>query len=184
MALCSAGEYPACMIKGPEPLHRPRCRDREVCVSGVLRPVIAVHQVMTTSPVTVRPTTSVGDLLGLFDRYDVNAFPVVDEPGRLLGIVSKLDVLEHFLVHDGSGSALGTLGEERVENLMHPEIVSVDARELLSKAGAVMVAKRLRSLPVVERRDGSVMLVGILSRGDVLRGFRFQLVEGSQEAVR
>jgi CBS domain-containing protein len=146
--------------------------------------VIAVHQVMTTSPVTVRPTTSVGDLLGLFDRYDVNAFPVVDEPGRLLGIVSKLDVLEHFLVHDGSGSALGTLGEERVENLMHPEIVSVDARELLSKAGAVMVAKRLRSLPVVERRDGSVMLVGILSRGDVLRGFRFQLVEGSQEAVR
>jgi len=150
----------------------------------VLRPVIAVHQVMSASPVTVRPTTSVGDLLGLFDRYDVNAFPVLDEGGHLLGIVSKLDLLEHFLVHDGSGSDMGTLGAARVENLMHPEIVSVDARDLISKAGAVMVAKRLRSLPVVERRDGNVMLVGVLSRGDVLRGIRFQLLEGSQEAVR
>lgn len=158
--------------------------DQGTRVARVQRPVIAVHQVMTSSPVTVRPATSVGDLLALFDRHDVNAFPVVDERGHLLGIVSKLDVLEHFLVHDGSGWAMETLGAERVENLMHPEIVSVDARELISKAGSVMVERRLRSLPVVERRDGSVMLVGILSRGDVLRGLRFQLVEGSQEAVR
>jgi hypothetical protein len=42
-----------------------------------------------------------------------------------------------------------------------------------------MVVMKLRSLPVVERRDGRVILVGILSRGDVLRGLRFQLVEGS-----
>jgi CBS domain-containing protein len=157
--------------------------DQGIRVARVQRPVIAVHQVMTTSPITVRPTTSVGELLGLFDRYDVNAFPVVDERGHLLGVVSKLDVLEHFLVDDGSGWATETLGAARVENLMHPEIVSVDARELIAKAGAVMVEKRLRSLPVVERRDGSV-LVGILSRGDVLRGLRFQLVEGSQEAMR
>ena len=41
----------------------------------------------------------------------------------------------------------------------------------------LMVARNLRSPPVVERRE-SVALVGMVSRGDVLRGLRFQLVEG------
>jgi CBS domain-containing protein len=140
----------------------------------------AVHEVMSTSPVTVTPTTSVADLLALFDRYDFNAFPVLDQHGRLLGIVSKLDVLELFLTAGASGQALGALITVRVESLMHPDIVSVEARKLISEAGAVMVSKSLRSLPVVERQEGGAILVGVLSRGDVLRGLRFQLLEGSQ----
>jgi CBS domain-containing protein len=40
-----------------------------------------------------------------------------------------------------------------------------------------MVAKNLGSLPVVERRESGA-LVGMVSRGDVLRSLRFQLVEG------
>jgi CBS domain-containing protein len=139
----------------------------------------AVHEVMSTSPVTVTPTTSVADLLALFDRYDFNAFPVLDQHGQVLGIVSKLDVLERFLTADASGQSMGALGTVRVESLMRADIVSVAARDLISEAGAVMVAKRLRSLPVVERQEGSgAMLVGVLSRGDVLRGLRFQLLEG------
>ena len=134
---------------------------------------------MNVSPVTVRPTTTIGDLLGLFDRHDVNAFPVLDERGRLSGMVSKLDVLEHFLADEGSGPVMEALAAARVENLMHPEIVSVEARDPISKAGAVMVATKLRSLPVVEQLEGGVRLVGMVSRGDVLRGLRFQLVEGS-----
>jgi CBS domain-containing protein len=139
-----------------------------------------VHEVMSTSPVSVRPTTSVSDLLALFDRYDFNAFPVLNERGQLLGIVSKLDVLKLFLANDARGSTMGALGMTRVADLMHSEIVSVGARDLIADAGAIMVAKSLRSLPVVERRDGSVSLVGVLSRGDVLRGLRFQLVEGAR----
>ena len=42
-----------------------------------------------------------------------------------------------------------------------------------------MVANNLRSLPVVERQNDHLTLVGMVSRGDVLRGLRFQLVEGS-----
>ncbi|MEO8090862.1 MAG: CBS domain-containing protein [Gemmatimonadales bacterium] len=140
----------------------------------------AVHEMMSTSPVTVGPATSVGDLLALFDRHDFNAFPVLDEHNRLLGIVSKLDLLELFLADDAStGAATGGVGTTRVEDLMHHEIVSVEARDPLSAAGALMLATKLRSLPVVERQDDRLMLVGILSRGDILRGLRFQLVEGS-----
>ncbi len=141
--------------------------------------MIAVHEVMSTSPVTVEPTTLVADLLLLFDRHDFNAFPVLGQHGELLGIVSKLDVLELFLTGGGSNSAEGAFGSARVEDLMRHEIVSVEGQESIAAAGATMVARKLHSLPVVERQDGRVVLVGILSRGDILRGLRFQLVEGS-----
>jgi CBS domain-containing protein len=141
--------------------------------------MIAVNEVMSTSAVTVTPTTSVADLLSLFDRHDFNAFPVLGQDGELLGIVSKLDVLELFLTDGGSGSPGSAPGSARVKDLMRHEVVSVEARDSIAAAGATMVANKLRSLPVVERRDGHGVLVGILSRGDILRGLRFQLVEGS-----
>lgn len=132
--------------------------------------MIPVHEVMSTSPVTVGLTTLVGDQSVLFDRQDFNAFPVLGQRGEVLGIVSKLDVVELFLTDGGSGSARGAPGSARVEDLMRHEIVSVESHESISAAGATMVATKLRSLPVVERRDGRVVLVGILSRGDILRG--------------
>jgi CBS domain-containing protein len=125
----------------------------------------AVHEVMTPYPVTVAPTTSIGDLLARFDRHDFNTFPVVDERGRLVAIVSKLDVLDLLLAGRGPANA-HTMDPTRVADLMRAD------------AGALMVALKLRSLPVVERRGGRPTLVGILSRGDVLRGLRYQLVEG------
>jgi CBS domain-containing protein len=140
----------------------------------------AVHEIMSASPVSVGPATSVSELLAHFDRHDFNAFPVLDERGQLLGIISKLDLLELFLAGDAStATAMGDIGTTRVEDLMHHEIVSVEPRASIEAAGAIMVANNLRSLPVVERHDDQLILVGMVSRGDVLRGLRFQLVEGS-----
>ena len=113
----------------------------------------AVHEVMSTSPVTVTPPPSVGELLVLFDRHDFNALPVLDERERLVGIVSKLDLLQLFLADRVSTpSDAEAIGPARVADLMRHQIVSIEAREPISAAGAVMVATKLRSLPVVERR--------------------------------
>jgi CBS domain-containing protein len=142
--------------------------------------MVAVYEIMSASPVTVGPATSVSELLAQFDRHDFNAFPVLDERGGLFGIVSKLDLLELFLAGDASAvAATGDIGATQVKELMHHEIVSVEPRAPISAAGALMVANNLRSLPVVERHEDRLVLVGIVSRGDVLRGLRFQLVEGS-----
>ena len=136
-----------------------------------------VHEVMTSYPITVAPTTSVGDLLALFDRHDFNIFPVVDERRRLVAIVSKLDVLALFLA-GRAPAKVKTMDQTRVVDLMRRQVVSIEASDSIADAGALMVALKLRSLPVVERRGGHPTLVGILSRGDVLRGLRYRLVEG------
>jgi CBS domain-containing protein len=138
----------------------------------------AVHDIMSTSPVTVAPTTSIGNLLALFDRHDFNAFPVAGQRKRLLGIVSKLDVLELFLGHPkDTSSAARALVATQVADVMCRKPVCVEPREALSAAGKLMVVTKLRSLPVVEQREGRPVIVGILSRGDVLRGLRSELME-------
>lgn len=137
-----------------------------------------VYDVMTRAPVTVSPVTTVSDLIALFDRHDFNAFPVVDTHGRLVGVVSKLDVLRAFLTgREPSQPADGSVASEPVEALMTTEVVSVGPGDDLVLAGELMVGAKLQSLPVLERRDGAPALMGIVSRGDVLRGLRYRLVD-------
>ena len=137
-----------------------------------------IREVMTTSPVTVHPTTTVTELLALFDRHDYNAFPVVAADGTLRGIVSKLDVLrllrpdEQFRLPDPK-----VIGATRVAGIMRPGTITVEGDDPVVAAAELMVSTGLRSLPVVRRGSGWPVLVGIVSRGDLLRGLRFELAE-------
>ena len=138
----------------------------------------AVYDVMSSSPVTVGPMTSIGNLLALFDRHDFNAFPVVDHHNRLVGIISKLDVLKLLLGPRGSTPASDAIATTYVAGMMRRKPVFVEPRDAIAAAGNLMVETKLRSLPVIERREGRSVLVGMLSRGDVLRWLRSQLAEG------
>ncbi|MGH7526883.1 MAG: CBS domain-containing protein, partial [Gemmatimonadales bacterium] len=120
-----------------------------------------VHNVMSASPVTVSPTTSVADLLAQFDRHDFNAFPVVDSNGQVVGVVSKLDVLNAFLAdREPAQPSVGTIASERVDALMTTDVLAVGPEDALVAAGELMVGTKLHSLPVVERRGGPSVLVG------------------------
>jgi CBS domain-containing protein len=56
-------------------------------------------EVMTTSVVAVSPQASVAEAARLMDRHTVKRLPVV-EGGRLVGIVSRADLLRVFLIDD------------------------------------------------------------------------------------
>jgi CBS domain-containing protein len=138
----------------------------------------AVYDMMSSSPVTVEPTTTIGDLLALFDRHDFNAFPVVGQHNRLEGIVSKLDVLKRLLAHHlSTRSATDAIATTYTADVMRRKAVFVNPHDAITTAGNLVVVTKLRSLPVIERREGRSLLVGMLSRGDVLRWLRSQLVE-------
>jgi CBS domain-containing protein len=138
----------------------------------------AVYDIMSSGPVRVEPTTSISSLLALFDRHDFNAFPVVGPHNRLVGIVSKLDVLKRLLDQRASSrSPTSAVATACVADVMCRKAVFVEPREAVTAAGDLMVVTNLRSLPVVERQGGRPVLVGMVSRGDVLRWLRSQLVE-------
>ena len=139
----------------------------------------AVYDMMSSGPITVGPTTSIANVLAVFDRHDFNALPVVKHDHSLVGIVSKLDVLKFLLDHRASThSPTNAIATAYVADVMHPKPVFVNPRETITTAGNLMVVTKLRSLPVIERREGRSLLVGMLSRGDVLRWLRSQLADG------
>ena len=125
---------------------------------------------MTPSPVSVRPETTIAELKALFERYDFNAFPVVDEQGILRGLVSKLDLLRVFRPDKRRGLAgLLPLWAERVEEVMSRGIVALEPHESVVAALDLLIEAQRRSLPVVERHPAGPILVGMVSRSDVFQ---------------
>lgn len=57
---------------------------------------------MTSPAVTARPGWSVPEAARAMDKHKVKRLPVVDEVGRLVGIVSRRDLLQVFLRHDAA----------------------------------------------------------------------------------
>ena len=57
-----------------------------------------VKDVMTTEVVAVRSGTTFKEMAAVLRRYRVSALPVVDDAGRLIGVVSEADLLGHALV--------------------------------------------------------------------------------------
>lgn len=130
------------------------------------------RDVMTCDVVTAGPETSVKDAAAVLADGGFAALPVVDEEGRLLGIVSEADVLRDRLPQDprlhlrrddvgGGGSTPPTL----VRGVMTEEVRTVDATADVADIARLFVHAQIRSVPVLDRGR----LVGIVSRRDVLR---------------
>jgi CBS-domain-containing membrane protein len=124
---------------------------------------------MTHTPKIVGPKTDVRVLKAMFERYDFNAFPVVDEEQGLLGVVTKLDFLKMFRPDQRRWIPdLRALRTERAGDIMTRGVATVTPDDGVATAIDLMVQSRLRSLPVVERRGRREVLVGIVSQHDVL----------------
>jgi CBS domain-containing protein len=139
-------------------------------IEGSHAPV--VRDVMTWDPAVVHPEDNVGPLLELFEGRDFNAVPVVDGGGNLVGIVTKLSLLRLF--HRGPANTAPdpvAWASVPVSEVMDTRTVWVDPADSLDAVVRQMTRHRVRSVPVVERSGRRRRLVGMVSRGDLLRGF-------------
>jgi CBS-domain-containing membrane protein len=128
-----------------------------------------VRDVMTTEVVTVDPHASVKHATELLDMHSVTALPVVDDRGRLVGVLSEADVLRETLLPDRSRHEIpspvsGRTVPLRVQDVMTTLPMSVGADADLADAAALLVDTQVKSLPVVEHGR----IVGVVSRSDVI----------------
>ena len=122
------------MFKVPE-----GCKD--ICEKLESITQLKVAEVMTPDPVTVGPLDTIEDALMMFQQKKVGAFPVVDEQGRIKGIISVRDLLRAFINVLGigqPGTLLCLLVEEKVGQLKR--IVDAITEEGIS-FGSVLVAR-------------------------------------------
>lgn len=129
------------------------------------------REVMTRDVVAVGPDTSVKYAAEVMAERGYAALPVIDDTGRLVGIVAEVDVLRDRLPADPRLHARRDVEGHRappllVGGVMTEAVRTVDAAADLSDVATLFANQRLRSVPVTEHGR----LVGIVSRRDLLRG--------------
>lgn len=102
---------------------------------------LKVEDIMTRNPKTISPMYTIQDALLMIEKEKVGAFPVVDNEGRLKGILSVRDLLRAFVNVLGigqPGTLVGIEVEEKIGQLK--KIVDAITEENVS-FGSVLVAR-------------------------------------------
>lgn len=145
--------------------------------SGALPRHLKARDVMTPSPTTVTPDTTIGAVARTLLTSDFGSVPIVDPAGRPVGIVTHGDLVERAglplrigLLRDAgvatTDELLGDTAPKAVRTIMSAPVMLVDEDSSLSDAAATMASTGYKRLPVVDRGG---RLTGILSRIDLLR---------------
>jgi CBS domain-containing protein len=145
--------------------------------------MLRAKDIMSTELVTLTPGTPVADAAKLLLEKSVNGLPVVDEQGRLVGILCQSDLVAQqmnfpvpsvFNLLDGlipisSPKAIEKemkkIAAVKVSEAMSPNPVTVQPETTLAEIATLMVSKNFHTLPVVERGK----LVGVIGKEDILR---------------
>lgn len=139
-----------------------------------------VREVMTSPVTTVTFGTPVHVAAALLLAAEVTALPVLDHGGRLVGIVSELDLIKREVEADPRAHHLLLPQDEpplprHVEDVMTAAVIAVPDSADVCDVVAVMVDERVTSIPVISGDK----VVGIISRRDVLR-----MLTRSDEVIR
>lgn len=123
-----------------------------------------VRDVMTPNPITVRPDSDPLAGIAICKSGGVDRLPVVDQDGRLVGIVTEND-LKLFLSTAPSPGVIQR--QHRVEQVMRTPVIAVQPDYPLEEAARMMIQHGIGGLPVV---DGE-RLVGLITRADIFAQF-------------
>jgi CBS domain-containing protein len=139
---------------------------------------VRIDEAMTAPAETVRPDMSLKDVADIFAERGIGGLPVVDEDGRLLGVITEADILIKERVEEPTrlrdrlfrreARAQRTKYEARtVGEAMSSPAITVQNWLSVSSAAEVMVEHGVNRLPVVQ--GGT--LVGIITRHDLVCAF-------------
>jgi len=137
---------------------------------------------MTKRPITVDEDIGLDQALELMHSEKVRRLPVLDKQGRLVGIVSELDLLKASPSPATSLSIYELpylLSKITMHDIMTKDVVTVTEDTPLEEAALVMAENKIGGLPVM--RDDK--LVGIITETDMFKTF-LEMLGAREEGVR
>jgi CBS domain-containing protein len=148
-----------------------------------------VSQIMTETPLCVRPDLTLDRLLPLLVDENIGGVPVVDSHGRPLGMVSKTDLLAEEADRADAESVEREfppvaqvplrlteelLARRTAGELMSTPLLSLRDSDSILRAAQLMTTRAVHRLGVV---DDEGRLVGVVSTTDVVRWLAEQTEE-------
>jgi CBS domain-containing protein len=122
-----------------------------------------IRDVMQADPIQIRRDDALRRALELLVENQISGLPVVDEAGRLVGVLSEKDLLKIFYEPDA----------HTVESLMSRDPVSISADSQLVDVVDSLMANDFRRIFIHEGEK----LVGLISRSDLMPPILEALIE-------
>ena len=158
----------------------------DIKVEKVEEPVLKVKDFMVKDVVSINPDTTIKELLKLLSEHHIGGVPVVDDEGKLMGMVSDGDIIRYLNPKEGSTrdfiyQVFVEEGETEQEvlrkkintnvaeiiktNQPHKnQLYTIETEDALEKAVHILSQHHFKKLPVL---DPEGRVVGIISRGDI-----------------
>jgi CBS domain-containing protein len=115
-----------------------------------------VDEIMNRKVISVAPETTLADAVERFTACHVGGAPVVDQLGRVVGMISELQLLDVVFDTDAR--------EAPVADYMTAAVQSVAPHDSLARAAQLFALYSFRRLPVIDNER----LVGIVTRRDLM----------------
>jgi CBS domain-containing protein len=145
--------------------------------------MLKAKDIMTKEVITVKSETTIEELARLLMKQQISGAPVVDDKGKIVGIVTENDlisknsrlhiptILRLFDAYIPLGTSkmesdIRKMAASTVEDICTKEIITVDEEASVEYIATIMTEKRIHILPVV--REGK--LVGIIGKKDLIKG--------------
>lgn len=138
---------------------------------------------MTRNPYTIGLSHSVSEALDIMSASKVERLPVVDQKGKLLGLVTESLIASNTPNNSSSLSVFELnylLNKLQIKDIMIKEPITVGPDALLEEAATLLDINDIGCLPVV---DENKMLIGIITHGDIFKAI-IDLLGYNQQGIR
>lgn len=143
---------------------------------------LTAADLMSSSVITVRPQTSVRELAEILALRRISGAPVVDDQGRLVGVVSQSDLVaqtknprlpnaitlfDWVIYLEGTGrfkAELEKMAGTVVGQIMSHNVISVRPDTPMEDVATIMAEKNVHTIPVVD----SGRLIGVIGKLDIV----------------
>ncbi len=144
--------------------------------------MVVIHKnagdIMSTDIVTVHPKDSLHSVSRTLAEHDTSGAPVVDDIGRIIGVISEHDIVSYLATFDDE--ELGVVNStdlphlahiylqasaKAVEEVMTTEVITAKPETSIDHLANLMTENNINRIPIVVKGK----LVGMVSRIDILR---------------
>lgn len=150
---------------------------------------VKVKEMMVADTVVLRPEETVADAVEKFAKHRISGCPVVDNQGRVIGIMTETDILNSLKTHykelkmrvppetiigisfveiikkREAVEAFEEITNARVRDAMTRNVITAGPEDELEEVIQRMVESDVNRISIVDES----LLVGIVTRGDVIR---------------
>ncbi len=148
---------------------------------------LKARDIMTEGAIACLPDTPLEQVVRTLAEHDISGMPVIDADERVIGIVSESDLLlademeppkmktalfGFYILRESVMDRAAKMRGVRVRDIMTKKVISFSPDDSVSKIAHTLHEKNINRVPIV---DEEKRLLGIISRGDIVRALADQM---------